>query len=132
MSKPFHRHRKKRREKLKRLSAKLAHLAQKKPEQFDVELDERLRSWLEQIQFRGRELRRKTGPPAGPGVFDLLQNIEQLLTSHPDIAQAISPSVREMLRHECSKSVARAVDPRLYRLVSQYRSKRSSNANSKS
>src|SRR5260221_7212816 len=118
MSRPLHRHKRKRREKSERLFAYFAVLAQTKPELLDVELDKRLRSWLEEIQFRGRQLGRRYGAQvATTGIFDLLEDIEQLMASHPEIKRFVGPNTLEVLRHESAKSFATAVDPRLYKLA---------------
>ena len=132
MSKPIHRHRRKREEKFARLSEALACLAREQPELFDVELNKRVTNWLEEVQFRGRRLARKGGDIKAPSVFDLVKTIEQLLASHPDASRLISPSILRMLKDESSKAVARAVDPRLYKVVRSYRSTRVANHTPKS
>lgn len=120
MSKSLSRHRKMKRERDERLAVYLTRLLTVDPKRFFVEWQKRERSWVEQIHHRGRSLQKKSKrEDSHTRIFAIYDQADSFLSSHPEINQLVGTSTRDLLRTECQKAFAKAIDPRLAKLVSR-------------
>jgi hypothetical protein len=98
----------------------LADLAKEDSSRFDMEWERRLSSWLEQIRKDAGILRNAEGRSV-VAVFEYVQEAIALLSlCGQEVFEKYGESSWEVLTNECCRSLARRVDPSLFRL-SKYR-----------
>jgi hypothetical protein len=122
MSKPKARHEKQRMERRQRIGKELSSLAEKDSYDFRQAWATRMDSWLVEIAKRGKNLQRVYAPAeAWLSVYKIYKGVDRFLLDNPRIDRVVGEQTRQVLLNACAKSVASAVDPRMYKLVMSYR-----------
>jgi hypothetical protein len=103
---------------MRHLAAYLAALAQRDRKQFCIEWNRRLSGWLAEVHKRGRLLRADAEKEVvKERVFAVLEQVNRLLElCGPGVESLVGASTRDILTHECCRTLAIAVAPELYRL----------------
>ena len=94
----------------------LSQLAREDPERFKREWERRLKSWSNEIRWRGREGGTKEKP-----LFEIVRRAEEILMECGD--RAVELALKEtdfILGNECCKALANAVGYEMYRMVWNY------------
>jgi hypothetical protein len=104
----------------KRRHKYMRELAEQSPMQFKREWSKRLESWEELAKIRAARLGRFMGIEVRPA-FELVDHAMRELQAIGDVAVELEgEATRQMLLGECTKAVAKQVDPRLSRLGYDY------------
>ncbi len=103
-----------RRRKMRR-PARLAYLAQEDRGRFEMAVEIRLQSWLEEIHRLARKWA-KGGAESQKRIFGILDNAMEVLAQQEGLSKRFVQEVQGVIEHECTVQVARIVDRRLCRL----------------
>ncbi|HKQ05964.1 MAG TPA: hypothetical protein VJ464_12580 [Blastocatellia bacterium] len=122
MSRSKARHAKQRNAKKRRVAQEIVSLARRNPRLFKRVWAMRIQSWLEEIDRRRKNLQR-LGPAtiAGPRIYQVYYEVDNFLLQNPQIDRLVGEATRPVLLNACASAVARALDPRMYKLAAIYR-----------